>query len=117
MATIAAAKTQVLGYSGATDIWVVADIPLNIYDMWVTNQDVDTRYLMAFNRSTSPSNGTAPDYTAAVASGLTAGHCFPQGVYFKNGMVLALSSTPDTLTVTTGSQGVFGVLINSFLVE
>jgi len=107
-------STYVLEFSGAADTFVVTTNDITVVDIWVTNQDADTRYLMAFDLTAAPGNGTTPVYSVAVQPGLTSGHAFERGAHFQNGLVLALSSTPATLTATVGGQGLFGALVRGY---
>jgi hypothetical protein len=66
------------------------------------NDSASTLYLHAFNASALPSNGTAPRWSFRIASGTNfALDLTMRPRPFATGIVLAGSSTPATLTVTT----------------
>lgn len=99
----------------AADSAVISDKPAFLYDMQViSNNASDERYLMLFDATAVPSNGAVPVWRAVVpaeqqVSVTFVGNDFDNmgGANFKTGVVAALSSTKDTLTVTTSSEAYF----------
>ena len=94
----------------AEDSAIIATTTATLYMLRVLINTENDRYLMIFNNTSLPANGTAPDHRAFVPGlGEAMESLGPYGRKFSTGMVVALSSTRDTLTVTTGSEGFFHV--------
>lgn len=71
-----------------------------------------TRYLMFFNSTTLPANGTAPVWRVLVPAGGESSESFEKGeMAFTTGLTVALSSTIGTLTVTTASEGYLQIVV------
>lgn len=85
--------------------------PAWLYDVVMTNlHATDTRYLMVFDATSLPANGTVPTIPSVqVAAGFTGslfgGSSFP----FNTGITVACSSTAATLTIATTDDAAFFV--------
>jgi hypothetical protein len=104
-------KTWDLEFLGGVDAFVVDTKALSCRDFWVTNNTGGDLYLQAFNATALPVDGTIPAYSTRVLAGKTAGHSFESGAFFSTGLVLALSSTPNILTVNGTGGGTFGAVV------
>lgn len=67
------------------------------------------RCVMLFDAASLPSNGALPVWRFDVDGGKTASYTFSSNepIYFATGIVVALSSTWDDLTVTTAGEAFF----------
>lgn len=80
-----------------------------LYSVSVSNANAATRYLMVFNATSLPGNGTVPVFTPIkVSTGDQGQAAFfdINGKYFSTGIVVAMSSTQNTLTIA-GSDHLF----------
>ncbi len=67
----------------------------------IYNSSASTRYIQIFNATTLPGNGDVPHLPPlVVAAGTNVSLDVFTGVYFDTGIVIASSSTDDTLTIT-----------------
>jgi len=62
------------------------------------------RYLMLFDVGSAPVNGAVPTWRALIPGGGEASESFPADLpfSFSNTLYVGVSSTPDTLTITSG---------------
>jgi len=80
-----------------------------LYSVSVTNANAATRYLMVFNDTSLPTNGTVPIFTPIkVATGDQGSISFfdINGKYCSTGITVAMSSTQNSLTIA-GSDHLF----------
>lgn len=63
-----------------------------------------SRYLMLFDATSAPANGTAPIWRMLVPAAGESGESFFPGLDCATGITVVLSSTADTLTATTGTE-------------
>ena len=79
---------------------IIHDRPCRLFSTSFKNQSGGTLYYMLFDAVTLPGNGTHPSGIAAeVAAGGVSFFDYPTGRPFKNGCIVAASSTDDTLTL------------------
>lgn len=65
------------------------------------------RCVMLFDATSLPADGTDPVWRFPVTGAQAAAYAFPRGLEFATGIVVALSSTWDDLTVTVASEAYF----------
>jgi len=70
-----------------------------------TSAGASDRTVMIFDAASLPANGTVPKWRFPVAGAKAASYSFPHGLDCNTGIVVALSSTEDTLTVATANEG------------
>lgn len=68
---------------------------------------ITDRCAMLFDATSLPANGTDPVWRFPVVGSKAAAYAFPRGLEFTTGIVVALSSTWDDLTVTVGLEAYF----------
>lgn len=97
-----------INYSSAAaeDSKIVSAVAGSVGEVWCYQDGLSGTALtvMMFDSATLPSNGTAPAWRIPLISG-TGGYSFPTAFQFTAGLVVAFSTSHDTLTVSTGSEG------------
>lgn len=72
------------------------------------NTSAGSRWLQFFDAAALPANGAVPLMTVEVPAGTTGSFDFgSKGLPFTSGLVAALSSTDDALTVAVAADGLF----------
>lgn len=113
----AGAAAQTAKNASAADSLVVKSSPGRLFQIRVILDAAVAadRFLQVHAATSAPSDGTAPVWEAFVPGALS-GANYAQaaddfepisGLALSPGIVLALSSTPGTLTITTASEGFF----------
>ena len=70
-----------------------------LYGCTMTNANVATRFLQAFDAQSLPANGAIPVFSIHVPSATEGGVSYaPTGRAFKSGCILAISTTQNSLT-------------------
>lgn len=103
------AGTIVNFHSGASDITnlVVQATSGSLREVRVVlDPGAPSRHLMLFNATSLPSNGTAPVWQLFIPAGGEASEAFRHGFAYSTGMVAAISSTHETLTIVTSAEGI-----------
>lgn len=78
-----------------------------LYGCTMTNANVATRFLQGFDATTLPANGTVPVFSVHVPTATEGGISYsPTGRAFKAGVVLAISTTQNSLTLA-GADALF----------
>lgn len=80
---------------------VLASAAASIHELRVVLDPtaVTLRYMMLFNATSLPVNGTSPAWRGLVPSSGEMSESWPDGLAFATGIVVALSETSDTLTI------------------
>lgn len=68
-----------------------------------------SRWCMGFNATSLPADGAAPDVRFLVAGAGASSKTYAAMRAFSTGLVLAVSTTPGTLTVATSGEAYFDV--------
>lgn len=89
---------------------VLSTTPCTLKSVTVTNKAASDRFLMLFDATSLPGDGAVPNFPPVqIPSKATGEYDGPEALAV--GLVAALSSTEDTLTVATAGDGFFrGVL-------
>lgn len=88
----------------ATNAWTPIALPAKLYDLTVYNVSASTLYIHVFDTNSLPSNGAFPTLAPiALPANSTASYQFFVGRSFTNGITIAASTTPITLTNGTAS--------------
>lgn len=106
--------------TGSVSSVVTSATPGRLLKLAVTNSGATlARYIMAFNASSLPANGTVPTFkplqqqttvpgslqsSVVGASSTVTFDCGPNGLQFDTGVVVAASTTSDALTVVTSND-------------
>lgn len=98
----------------AVDSAVISDKPAFLYSLQVINNVATLRYVMIFDSATVPADGAHPVWRGVLPisgelnlSWDGSDHANFAGAPFENGISVAVSSTKDTLTVTSADEAYF----------
>ncbi len=101
-------STSAVTPQAKADSLVVKATAGNLYHAAVVMDQTDgttKRCVMLFDSATLPANGTDPLYRFVVLGSLDVRVDFKVPLHFATGIVMAISSTWDDLTVTTADEG------------
>lgn len=99
----------------AADSAVLSDKPAFLYDLQViSNNSTDERYVMVFDATAVPADGAVPVWRGVLPASQQISLSFVGNLHtnfggapFGAGIAVAISSTKDTLTVTSASEAHF----------
>lgn len=93
---------------------VVSAAACTLVEIFGCNTGVDDLWLLAFNATSLPAADTAPSVSAVpVPAGSANGREWLRGKRFSTGCVVALSSTPEKLTLVGSNVGWFDAEVQS----